>query len=339
MSVLMAKYSGKSLRILLSSFTEAWASSVPPEGFRLGTSDAVNNSRQRVPRWASRTAKAWAGALAACGAGVGGAASIQYIADFLNDFSRLGWFSGATRTAGIVLAFVGAIWIVLANQKEKDEIEVLRKALAKAEAQGLSHAAAEFRLAVKSIVAVNATGWTPENVSGFQSDALKFGKSLFDYLGIPEARVCLYEPGAVDTAPEEKDGATISALNYVWATPVPGRHDPSHTILRSPATTHMFQALESKKPHHNRKRKGSRASENVSKRWNSSICMGIRAGNETFALLTVDSTTERAFDNAAEGVLTLLGDLLAFAEIEKDRAREALIAQQASKTLESTHRR
>jgi hypothetical protein len=339
MLALMAKYSGKSLRILLSSFTEVWASSVPPKGFRLGTSAAVNSSRQRVPWWASRKAKAWAGTLAACGAAIGGAASIQYIADFLNDFFRLGWFSGATRTAAIILAFVAAIWIVSANQKEKDEIEVLRAALAKAEAQGLSHAAAEFRVAVKSIVAFNVSGWTPENVTRFQSDALQFGKSLFDYLGIPEARVCLYEPGAVDTAPEETGGATITSLNYVWATPVPGRHDPSHTIPRSPATQHMFQALKDKKPQHTKKRKGSRASENLSKRWNSSICMGIKAGSEPFALLTVDSTAERAFDNAAEGVLTLLGDLLAFAEIEKDRAREARLAQQASNTLVSTHRR
>ena len=91
---------------------------------------------------------------------MGGCASIQYIADFLNDFFHVGWFSGAFRTAGIVLAFVGAIWLISANHREKDEIEVLRKALAKAEVEGLSHATAEFRLAVRSIVAVNASGWT-----------------------------------------------------------------------------------------------------------------------------------------------------------------------------------
>lgn len=261
-----------------------------------------------------------------------GAASIQSASDFMNDFSRIGWFSVATRVIGIIFAFLGAIWVVSANHKEKDEIEILRKALSKAEAQGLSHAAAEFRLAVKSIVTANDSGWTPENAKRFQPEALKFGKSLFDYLGIPEVRVCLYEPSAGETEPEETGGANITALNYVWATPVPGRHDPSHSIPRSPETVHMFQALGSKKPHHNRKRKKPRSSGDVSNRWKSSICMGVRAGNEPFALLTVDSTVERAFDNAAEGVLTLLGDLLAFAEIEKDRTRQAHIAQRASTT-------
>ena len=259
-----------------------------------------------------------------------GAPGIQNVADFLNNLVQIGWFSDAARATGVGLTLVGASWLVSANYKEKDEIEVLRKAVGTAESEGLSHAAAEFRHAVKSIVAGNESGWTPENVKRFQPETLKFGKSLFDYLGIPEVRVCLYEPSAGEEEPEERGGANITALTYVWATPVSGRHDPSHSILRSKETAHMFQALNNKKPHHNRRRKKGRAPGEESKRWRSSICMGVRAGNEPFALLTVDSTAERAFNDAAEGVLTLLGDLLAFAETEKDRAREAQFAQRAA---------
>lgn|GEM_PF-6748075 len=287
----------------------------------------VNASRNRVPKWAGRTSKAWAGCLASVGAFLGGLASIPPIADTLNNFFHNGWFSVAARILAIAIAFIGAVWILLANLKEKDEIEVLRQALTKAESLGVSHAATGFRDAVRSIVDYNAAGWTPENVTRFQPEALKFGKSLFDFMGIAEARVCLYEPGAGEATPEEPSGANITALNYVWATPVLERHDPRPRIMRSPETKHMFDALTSKKPLHNRKRKRSKGSGDVSKKWKSSICLGVRKGNESVALLTVDSTTERAFDAAAEGVLILLGDLLAFSEIEKDRERKARIAQ------------
>lgn len=297
----------------------------------MGTSDAwVYESRRRVPRWAGRTAKTFAGSLTTIGAAMAGVASIPSVAVSLNDFFHLGWFGVATRVTGTALSFLGAVWVISANHKEKDEIEVLRKAVTKAEGQGLSHATAEFRHAVQSIVAANDSGWTPENVKRFQPEALKFGKSLLDYLGVPEVRVCLYEPGAAETEPEETGGANITVLSYVYATPVSGRHDPSDSIIRSPDTAHMFQALASKKPHHNRKRKRLRTAGDLSKRWRSSICLGVRAGNEPFALLTVDSTAEKAFDNASEGVLTLLADLLAFAEVEKDRARQVHIAQRAS---------
>lgn len=263
-----------------------------------------------------------------------GLAAVTPIAEFLDDFFRCGWLSAALRAVGTISVFFAAIWLVSVNHKEKDEIEVLRTALATAEEQGLSHTAAEFRGAVASIVSYNASGWTPENVSRFQSEALKIGKSLFDYLSIPEVRVCLYEPGAGEKEPEEADGANITALNFVYATPVPGRHDPSQTIIRSPATRHMFHALESRRPQHNKKRKGIRSSENSSKRWKSSMCMGIKGDNEAFALLTVDSTNEHAFSNAAEGILTLLGDLLAFAEVEKDRALKARVTRKVTGRLE-----
>lgn len=268
-----------------------------------------------------------------------GLAAVTAIAEFLDDFFRCGWLSAALRAVGTISVFLAAIWLVSVNHKEKDEIEVLRTALATAEAEGLSHAAAEFRGAVASIVAYNANGWTPENVSRFQSEALRFGKSLFDYLNIPEVRVCLYEPGASEKEPEEADSANITALNWVYSTPVPGRHDPSRTIVRSPATRHMFHALESRRPQHNKKRKGARSSEDSSKRWKSSMCMGIKGDNEAFALLTVDSTNERAFGNAAEGILTLLGDLLVFAEAEKDRGLKARVTRKVAGRLELSERR
>lgn len=316
--------------------------SVPQEGIRLGTSsDEVAASRRRVPWWAARTAKTVAGALTATGAALSGSASVQTIADVMNDVSQLGWFSSGVRLAGVSVALVGAVWLLFANHREKDEIEVLRRKLTEAESHGLGHAAAQFRLPVRSINSFNQSGWTPENVQRFQQDALQFGKSLFDYLGVTEARVCLYEPGAVDTEPEDSTAINITALTWVWSTPVPGRHDPRDTIIRSKETTHMFQALKSRQPEHIKKRKRSKSAGTQSKKWKSSICMGVKAGNESVALLTVDSTAEHAFNNVAEGVLTLLGDLLSFAELEKDRARVVRLAQQSprTRTLESTNRR
>lgn len=307
----------------------------------LGTSATeVNASRQQLPRWAQRKAKTLAGVFTAFGAALSGITGVAGIGNFLNDLFLIGWFSSAARAVGVGLTAIGAIWLLATNHKEKDEIEVLRTRLEEAEGLGVGHAASEFRLAVKSIVAFNESGWTPENVKRFQQDALQFGKSLFDYLGVPEARVCLYAPGAEDTEPEFTNTSTnITALTWVWSTPVPGRHDPRETIGRSKETNHMFQALKSRQPQHTKKRRRAKVSSNHSKKWKSAICMGVRTGNEPIALLTVDSTGERAFDNIAEGVLALLGDLLSFAEGEKDRERVALITQPKVATLQSGNRR
>lgn len=298
---------------------------------------AKSASVSRVPWWASGRAKLIAGVAAALGILVAGIAFVPDVASWLGAAPGLSWMATAVRITGSLVAFAGTVWTLVANHGENDEINRLRILVDSAQRDGLGHAATEFRTAVNSLGQKNQSGWTPEAVSVFQEDTLKFGKSLFDYFGVPYARVCLYEPSSGEVEPGDKRRNDITALTAVWATPVKGRHDPQEVINRSSATDHLFTALSGRKPVHNKKRKKGRPSANGNELpWKSSMCMGVRYDKAPFALLTVDSTQERAFPNLAESLLILVVELLTLAEAEKQRRMASQRVPSLSRNVDSS---
>lgn len=285
----------------------------------MGTDDPLSNSgKARTPWWRSSTAKFLVALFGALGALASGLATVPPIAGFLNAVSSCGWSDALVRVMGVGVAFVATIWTLWANHKDKAEIASLHAQLAAEKSQGLSHAVAKFCEAVKTMSDTNAGGWTPENVERFQPEALKIGKSLLDHLSVPDARLCLYVPKVVETDPEGAEYEPATVLRNVCFTFVPGRHGPRRTISESKADARLFGALENETPK-STNRKLPKRTKSKSKKWKSAICMGVWAGDEPFAVLTVDSTAKDAFDHTADGVLTLVAGLLRFAEVEQNR--------------------
>lgn len=125
-------------------------------------------SESRVPRWASRRAKIAYGVSSAAGGAAAAASAVPTWADWLNAVSNNGLFDIAVRSTGLIVAATGATMTAFATNREKDEIEVLREALTRAEASGLVHTASEFRKAVGLLVRYNSTGWTPSTSRFFR---------------------------------------------------------------------------------------------------------------------------------------------------------------------------